>query len=211
MSGTQVPGHNDGTQPLRIALMSIPAQAPAHASECDRCPLSQSRSHVVWGEGPVPCDLAFLAEAPGAVENRMARPLVGPAGKMMDDLLRRAGVRRRDVYVTNAIKCKLPDNKLARCPEALGTCRPWLEEELAAVRPKVLVIFGATAAIGLLGGLRVGEFSGVGRAVELPWGRVVLVGCYHPSAILRNQDNVEYKRRFLGAVERAKVELGMVE
>lgn len=191
--------------------MAIPAQAPDHAKDCDRCPLSQHRTHVVWGEGPVPCDLAFLAEAPGAVENRMARPLVGPAGKQMDRLFEQAKVKRREVYLANAIKCKLPDNKLARCPEALGMCRPWLEEEMMAVRPKVLVIFGATAAIGLFGGIRVGEFSGVGRAVEMEWGRVVLVGCYHPSAILRDQDNVEYKRRFLGSVGRAKAELGMLE
>lgn len=202
-----MPGYDDAPARTPLALMAIPAQTPPFAAECDRCPLREQRTHVVWGEGPVPCNLAFLAEAPGAVENRMARPLVGPAGKQMDHLFEQAKLRRQDVYLANAIKCRLPDNKLARCPEALGACRPWLEREMMEVRPKVLVVLGASAAIGVLGGLKVGEFSGVARAVEMAWGRVVLVGCYHPSAILRDQDNVEYRRRFLGAIARARVEL----
>ncbi len=190
--------------------MAIPAKTPKRAVNCDRCPLSQTRTQVVWGEGPTPCDLTFLAEAPGSVENRTGRPLVGQAGQLFDDLLEEVGIRRSEVYLANAIKCQLPGNQLGQCPQALPACQPWLEEELKVVKPKVLVLLGATAAMGRMSTLGVGEFCGVARVDRIGSRKVILLGCYHPAALARDRDDVEKRRRTIGALRTAKALVGRV-
>lgn len=195
--------------------MAIPAKTPKKAVNCDRCSLHQTRTQVVWGEGPTPCDLAFLAEAPGSVENRTGRPLVGQAGQLFDDLLEEVGIRRSKVYLANAIKCQLPGNQLGQCPQALPACQPWLQEELKVVKPKVLVLLGATAAMGRMSTLGVGEFCGVARVDRIGSGTndsqpVILLGCYHPAALARDRDDVEKRRRTLAALRTAKTLVGRV-
>lgn len=190
--------------------MPIPAKTPKKAVNCDRCPLHQTRTQVVWGEGPSPCDLAFLAEAPGAVENRTGRPLVGQAGQLFDELLDEVGIRRSEVYLANAIKCQLPGNQLSQCPQALPACQPWLQEELKVVKPKVLVLLGATAAIGRMSTLGVGEFCGVARVDRVGSRKVILLGCYHPSALARDRDDVVKRQRTVAALKVAKGLVGRV-
>lgn len=169
----------------------IPAQAPPEAIDCQRCELAQFRQHVVWGEGPTPASILFLAEAPGAHEDRQARPLIGQAGKMLDKLLAQAGIERKEVYLANMVKCRPPNNKLERYPSALIQCRGWLERELSEVRPTVIVSLGATASSEFFPGMAVRELCTLGRVVPMPrrgdvlGGLVQVFGTYHPSAVMR--------------------------
>ncbi len=163
----------------------IPAQAPPEAIDCQKCELAQFRQHVVWGEGPTPASMLFLAESPGAHEDRQARPLVGQAGKMLDKLMEQAGIERKEVYLANMVKCRPPNNKLERYPSALIQCRSWLEQEFGEVRPRVIVSLGATASSEFFPGMAVRELCTLGRVLEMDWGMVEVFGTYHPSAVMR--------------------------
>lgn len=187
----------------------IPAGVPQVAVDCHRCLLARTRQHIVWGEGPDQCDILFLGEAPGAVEDRMARPMVGPAGKVLDEVLEKAGMPRRTVYIANCVKCRPPENKMAQAPGALAACRQWLLQEVSRVKPKVVVLLGATAAMDFFPGMKVREFTGKTTVRRTPWGLVVLVGCYHPSALARDRNNTMLRETIVGALRRARHELAL--
>ena len=123
---------------------------------CQACPLHRRATHAVWGEGPVDAAVMLVGEQPGDVEDRQDHPFVGPAGLLLRALMDQAGLGR-DVYLTNAVKHfsfeergKRRLHKKPRQSEVLA-CKPWLIQEIAIVRPRVLVALGATAAAALFG------------------------------------------------------------
>src|SRR5215213_5090944 len=131
----------------------------AAAAGCRGCDLWVNATQTVFGEGPRTADVMLVGEQPGDQEDRQGHPFVGPSGKLLDEALEVAGIDRRRVYVTNAVKhfkfvrIELTKRRLHKKPTAgeVRACRPWLEEELRVVRPTVIVALGATAAQAILG------------------------------------------------------------
>jgi DNA polymerase len=162
------------------------------AAGCKACPLWERATQTVFGEGPATAELLFVGEQPGDVEDREGKPFVGPAGRLFDEALAEAGIERKRVYVTNAVKhfkwTPRGKRRIHQKPNAAETaaCRPWLDGELAAVSPRVLVALGATAAQSLLGrGFRVTRERGVPVESDLA---PTVVATVHPSSILRAAD-----------------------
>jgi DNA polymerase len=177
--------------------LNLPALAKA-ADGCRGCPLYKRATQTVFGQGPARAHVMMVGEQPGDAEDRQGRPFVGPAGKLLDQAIDEAGLDRGDVYVTNAVKhfkwTPRGKRRLHAKPSAreVTACRPWLEAEMAAVRPTIVICLGATAAQSLLGSsFRVTRQRGV--FVEAR-GAARVLATYHPSAILRAPDDGERKR-----------------
>jgi DNA polymerase len=175
----------------------------AAASGCRGCHLWLHATQTVFGEGPGSAQVMFVGEQPGDQEDRAGHPFVGPSGRLLDDALAAAGIDRRTVYVTNAVKHfkfvrkELTRRRLHKKPTAaeVRACRPWLEAEIRLVRPRVIVALGSTAAQALLGkAFRVTERRG--ELVESEWGAVMAT--VHPSAVLRapEEARAEARREF---------------
>jgi uracil-DNA glycosylase len=181
----------------------------AEAAGCRACPLWRTATQTVFGEGPATAELFFVGEEPGDVEDREGRPFVGPAGRVFDDALAEAGIARNKVYVTNAVKHfkwkGRGKRRIHKKPNAaeLAACRPWLDAELEAVSPRVLVALGATAAQALLGrSFRVTQQRGA--PVESDLAPQVLA-TVHPSSILRAPDEAARREAYAGLVADLKV------
>src|SRR5918996_1061313 len=165
----------------------------AAARECTGCDLYKRATQVVFGAGPQKARVMFVGEQPGDQEDRQGQPFVGPAGALLDKALEDAGIPRDDVYVTNAVKHfsweprgKRRIHKKPRASE-IKACRPWLEAELRAVKPVVLVCLGATAAQSVLGP----QFKLMqSRGQVFPSALAErVVATIHPSAVLRAPDS----------------------
>jgi uracil-DNA glycosylase len=159
------------------------------AAGCKACDLWKTGTQVVFGEGKAGAEAIFVGEQPGDQEDKAGRPFVGPAGKLLDQALVDAGIDRTQVYVTNVVKhfkwVGRGKRRIHQKPNwtEIAACRPWLEGELAAVEPRVLVCLGATAAQALLGKqFRVTRDRG--KPVDSELAEHVLA-TIHPSAILR--------------------------
>jgi uracil-DNA glycosylase len=165
---------------------------------CTACPLWRTGTQTVFGEGLKRSRLLLVGEQPGDKEDLEGRPFVGPAGRLLDEALVEAGIDRADAYVTNAVKhfkwVGRGKRRIHQKPNwnEIAACRPWLDAELAVVRPDVLVCLGATAAQALLGrAVRVTRDRG--RPLESELAPVALA-TVHPSSILRAPDD-ESRRR----------------
>lgn len=162
------------------------------AAGCRGCPLWEKGTQTVFGEGPRRARYLFIGEQPGDREDLAGRPFVGPAGRLLDDALQEAGIARDDVYLTNAVKhfkwVPAGQRRLHKKPGAreIAACRPWLDAEIAAVQPELLVALGATAAQALLGpDFRVTRDRG--RRLPLPGAASSVVATVHPASILRGR------------------------
>lgn len=176
--------------------ITLPALREA-AAICHGCDLWRAATQTVFGEGAREADLMFVGEQPGDQEDQQGRPFVGPAGRLFDKALDDVGIDRTHVYVTNAVKhFKWQPRGKRRIHQKpswaeMTACRPWLDAELDAVKPRVLVALGATAAQSLLGKqFRVTKQRG--ELVDSPLAEYV-TATIHPSAILRAEDrDTEY-------------------
>lgn len=145
---------------------------------CTRCPLHEARTRAVPGEGSREARIFLLGEGPGEEEDRQGRPFVGRAGRALDQALEAAGVRRKDVFITNAVKCRPPDNRRPRRTE-LAACAPSHRRQVDLLRPRVLVTLGEVAVRSLLG-VR-GTVAAL-RQADLRHGSIPVVATYHPGA-----------------------------
>jgi DNA polymerase len=159
------------------------------AARCRACPLWRDATQTVFGEGSGRAAVVLVGEQPGDVEDRAGRPFVGPAGRLLDEALGAAGLDRRAVYLTNAVKhfkwTPRGKRRLHKTPaqREIEACRQWLEREIAAIAPKMVVCLGATAARAMLGRpATVGALRG--RIVTRPGAPALLV-TVHPSYVLR--------------------------
>ena len=175
------------------------------AAGCKACDLWTRGTQTVFGEGRASSRVMMVGEQPGNDEDLAGRPFVGPAGKLLDRGLEAAGIDRRDVYVTNVVKHFKWEPKGKRRIHAkpnageIRACLPWLEAELALVKPEVVVALGATAAQALLGkSFRVSQQRG--QVVSSPLARQVLA-TVHPSSILRSPDDETRRREMERFVE----------
>jgi uracil-DNA glycosylase family 4 len=144
--------------------------------------ICEQATNLVPGEGDAKARVVLVGEAPGAGEDRSGRPFVGPAGKLLDQLLEAAGLRREDVFITNVVKARPPGNRDPRADEVAHHL-PWLEAQLDVVRPRVVVPLGRHALARFAPDLKISEAHG--RAVERD-GRT-LFPLYHPAAALHAQ------------------------
>lgn len=162
------------------------------ARDCKACDLYLRGTQTVFGEGPPHADVMLVGEQPGDAEDLAGHPFVGPAGQLLDRALADAGIDRARVYISNVVKHfkwePRGKRRIHAKPNAaeIGACRPWLETEIALVKPRVLVCLGATAAQALLGrGFKVTQQRGI--FVESPLAPLV-TATVHPSSILRAPD-----------------------
>ena len=189
--------------------LSLPALRRA-AAGCRGCHLWRVGTQTVFGEGARTAAMMFVGEQPGDQEDRAGHPFVGPSGKLLDSALERAGLDRGEAYVTNAVKHFkwVPDpngkRRIHKTPNAseIRACHPWLEAELAVVKPRVIVALGATAAKALFGrAFRVTAQRG--RAVSTPLADAGFA-TVHPSAVLRapGDERAEAERAFVNDLKK---------
>ncbi len=152
------------------------------ALECTRCPLQDGRTQVVFGVGNPDAKLVFVGEAPGFDEDQQGEPFVGRAGKLLDKLMEEVGIRRRDVYITNTIKCRPPDNRVP-APAELLACAPWLDRQLKIIVPRLVVTLGNVPTKALLK-TETGIVKMRGQKTML--GSVLVIPTFHPAYLLRN-------------------------
>ena len=149
---------------------------------CGKCALGETRTKLVFGVGKVPSELMFVGEGPGEQEDLQGEPFVGPAGKLLDDMLEMIGLDRSRVYIANTVKCRPPMNRDPQ-EEEMAACRPWLDEQIAIVKPKILVCLGRIAAGEMIKkDFRITREHGQWFDV----GGVKMMAIYHPSALLRD-------------------------
>jgi uracil-DNA glycosylase family 4 len=152
--------------------------------DCQRCKLCNTRNKIVFGVGPEPSPLMFVGEAPGADEDRLGDPFVGKAGELLDKMIEAMGWGRKDVYIANVLKCRPPNNRNPE-PDEIAACRPFLDAQIAAVRPRIIVTLGRPAANVVLG--RDAPISALrGRFHEYKNLRVMPT--FHPAYLLREPD-----------------------
>jgi DNA polymerase len=174
----------------RLSFQEVEAQAKG----CTLCRLKDSRTQVVFGEGPVPCDLLFIGEAPGEVEDQTGRPFVGPAGKKLDEVLASVGIQREQVYISNTVKCRPPNNRLPQKDE-METCWPYLEAQIYHLKPKIIITLG-NAPTQLL--LNTQEGITTLRGKFIPWKNgIEIFPMFHPSYLLRNPSKEKGSPKYL--------------
>jgi DNA polymerase len=196
----QAPSRVDSMlQTQQQAWSAAPFVPPTHdlaalrqsAATCRGCPLYQHATCTVFGEGPLQARVVLIGEQPGDMEDRGGRPFIGPAGEVLMRAMREAGLDRDEVYVTNAVKhfAHTPRGKqrIHRTPRLseVVACRPWLDAEIAALRPRLLICAGATAASSAIRP-HLSVTKERGRIQESRWGVPAIVS-FHPSAVLRAQ------------------------
>jgi DNA polymerase len=184
-------------------------QHPSTLDECRRCDLWQHATQAVGGAGPKRARIMVVGEQPGDQEDIAGAPFVGPAGKLLDRVCEEAGVDRRTLYVTNAVKHfkwePRGKRRMHKTPaqREIEACNYWLEKELAAVKPQVIVALGTTALKSLLGTSHVTLKDTIGRALRHEGRWVVTI--YHPSYVLRVPDDAAKKQAFAVMVEGMKM------
>lgn len=182
-----------------VEFRSLPETRKAAAS-CTRCPLYRNATQTVFGEGRAGAVVMLVGEQPGDAEDRAGKPFVGPAGRILDQALEKAGIDRGSVYVTNAVKHfkNVPRGKkrIHKKPDTgeIEICKWWLDLELAFVRPRLVVALGATAARALLGRPTPIE-ANRGKLIARADGLDVLITA-HPSFVLRQREAADRERAF---------------
>lgn len=192
---------NDRLSPTaRLGTSSALAALDKAEAACTRCPLYKDATQVVPGEGPTGADFMLVGEQPGDKEDLAGRPFVGPAGRILDAALKDAGIDRKDVFVTNAVKHFKHEmrgkRRLHKRPNTyeIDRCRTWLDQEREAVRPSIIVALGVTAARALTG--RTITISKARKApIALADGTTLAV-TIHPSALLRIEDEADKRAAF---------------
>jgi len=151
--------------------------------ECKRCPLWETRNHLVFGEGDPHAQLMFVGEAPGREEDLQGRPFVGQAGKLLTQFLQGIGLSRDEVYIANILKCRPPGNRTPQSQE-IEACLLFLLKQIQAIQPRIICTLGAVATQTLLG-QRASITRIRGQSLPWRWG-IKLFPTFHPAYLLRN-------------------------
>lgn len=156
----------------------------AEVAGCVKCPLSAGRTRTVFGVGNRLAEWMVIGEAPGAEEDRQGEPFVGRAGQLLDAMLRAIDLPRKDVFIANILKCRPPDNRDPE-PAEVACCKPYLERQIALIRPRILLAVGRIAAQNLLGtDTPIGKLRG--QVYRFGESATPLVVTYHPAYLLRS-------------------------
>jgi len=146
---------------------------------CEKCILHKSRVKAVPGVGPEKADIMFIGEAPGFHENQRGLPFVGAAGKFLDDLLEKIGLRREDVFITNVVKCRPPGNRDPQSSE-IEACRPYLDRQIKLIQPKMIITLGRFSMARYFPNAKISQIHGKPRKIQ----GVIYYPMYHPAAAL---------------------------
>lgn len=173
---------------------------------CMLCELSRTRTHAVPGEGNVHARVMLIGEGPGWHEDQQGRPFVGNSGKFLGELIAKAGLKREDVFITNVVKCRPPSNR-DPLPDEIHACSLYLERQIAAIDPDVIVTLGRFSMAKYFPGERISRIHGEPRKV----GRRLVVPMYHPAAALhqaalRGDIEADFAKlpKYLAEVERER-------
>ncbi|MBN3033588.1 MAG: uracil-DNA glycosylase [Candidatus Saganbacteria bacterium] len=178
-------------------LLSLPyEEVEKIALDCKKCRLAKGRTKVVFGSGPVPCDLMLIGEAPGADEDLQGLPFVGRAGQLLTQILASVGIKRPDdIYIANTVKCRPPENRAPQADEQ-AACAPYLEAQIHFVKPKIILLAGSPAIKAVLKtdqpitGLR-------GKWLKLQGTEISVMPIFHPAYLLRNPSKEKGKPKWL--------------
>jgi DNA polymerase len=193
-----------------VEFVSASSKEPVYSSlnerilGCQKCPLWRGRTHAVPGEGNIKTELVFVGEAPGRDEDIQGRPFVGKAGQLLTKIIEAMHFKREDVYITNVVKCRPPENRTPQ-REEVEACRNYLQEQLEMIKPKVVVALGKVAADffiesrASMTSLR-GNFYQVGAIQVMP--------TFHPSYLVRNEGNKILKRMVWDDMKKVMARLG---
>ncbi len=160
-------------------------QLACEVKECVRCAIAKERKQAVFGEGSMKPRLLFVGEAPGADEDREGRPFVGAAGKLLTKIIESIGLKREDVYICNVLKCR-PTGNRNPLPEEIENCRPYLEQQLAYLKPELICALGTFAAQTLLESK---EPIGKLRGRTFTYQGIPVIPTLHPAALLYHPQN----------------------
>ncbi|MDO9085530.1 MAG: uracil-DNA glycosylase [Anaerolineaceae bacterium] len=148
-------------------------------SNCSICSLHKSRIKSVPGEGPSTARIMFIGEGPGFHENQQGRPFVGQAGKFLEELLARAGLKREEVFITNVVKCRPPGNRDPQ-PDELEACADYLNRQIELINPKIIVTLGRFSMAKFFGQVKISQIHGGMKKIDERY----VVAMYHPAAAL---------------------------
>ncbi len=165
----------------RMPTLTLP-DLQAKIKEWKGCELHKTATQAVLGEGSEKAEVMFIGEAPGQKEDEQGRPFVGPAGQFLDELLGTIGLKRSDVYISNVVKFRPPNNR-EPTPEEKEQCMPWLKQEIALIKPKVIVPLGRHALGHFFTKLTITEAHGKPQKLN---DAVTVFPIYHPAAALHN-------------------------
>jgi DNA polymerase len=173
---------------------------------CQSCGLCNVRKKIVLGEGGLDSPVVLIGEAPGRKEDEQGRPFVGLAGLLLDKLLAEVGLERKDVYITNIVKCRPPRNRRPKAEE-MKKCAVHLEKQLDIISPKVLTPMGNSASGYMMKRFNrdrnnIGKIHGKNYHIEAPWGKIVMLPIYHPAAVLYNRRLEEELKRDLETLKK---------
>lgn len=155
--------------------------------DCQKCQLCKSRTNIVIGEGDKHASLMIIAEAPGSEEDKIGRPFVGRAGKILNDTLAKIGISRKDIYMTNVVKCHPPANRNPMEKECL-MCKNYLRNQVLLIKPKIIVLLGSIALKNILG-KNYSITKSRGKWIEIKG--IKYMPTWHPAAILRDESKRE--------------------
>lgn len=146
---------------------------------CEKCALYHSRKQAVPGEGPANSEVMFIGEGPGFYENEQGRPFVGAAGKFLDELLAQGSLKREEVWIGNVVKCRPPGNR-DPLPEEVATCDQYLERQIKAINPNIIITLGRHSMGKFLPGVKISNVHGQMRKVSDRY----IIAMFHPAAAL---------------------------
>ena len=159
--------------------MSALTELYAQINGCHRCEIAKFRTNAVPGEGPEDAEIMFIGEAPGFNEDQQGRPFVGQAGMYLENLLGLIGLTRQQVYITNVIKTRPPNNR-EPLPGEVQNCRPWLDKQLEIIRPKIIVTLGRYSLTSFIPDKSISKAHGTAMKKD----GVIIYAMYHPAAAL---------------------------
>lgn len=174
--------HTGSEEERAIVLKEELESLRREIGDCKRCELHRNRKKIVFGDGNPSSPIVFVGEAPGAEEDEQGLPFVGRAGKLLTEMIERAGLKRGDVYICNVIKCRPPNNR-DPLPEEIEKCSPFLIRQIEIINPRVIVTLGNYAK-KVVAGIEEGITKVRGTVVDVGGRKVVPT--YHPSFLLRN-------------------------
>lgn len=163
-------------------------------ASCKKCPLHECRSKTVPGVGNIDNRIMFIGEGPGADEDAQGIPFVGRSGQLLTKILKSAGFEREDVYITNTVKCRPPENRNPSEDE-MKSCYPFLESQIALINPIIIVTVGAVPTKWILKDVKEGITKLRGNFYD--WNGIKVMPILHPSYLLRNSSNEEGKPKWL--------------
>jgi DNA polymerase len=184
ISGKDGPFFSLSIEEREEARSAIWGECRRRASACTACELARTRTSVVFGEGDVKTGLMFIGEGPGADEDEQGRPFIGRAGQLLTQILSAAGIDRGEVYITNVVKCRPPNNRVP-LPGEMSACDAFLQAQILLLRPSIIVLLGSTPTKWIL---KTTEGISKLRGRWFDWKGAAVMPMFHPSYLLRYPD-----------------------